>query len=52
MAMAAKTTIVQAHEVSNAPLDPNTIVTPGIFVSRVVEVESRTESLLKAQKMA
>jgi 3-oxoadipate CoA-transferase alpha subunit len=39
MAMAAKVTIVQAAEVA-APggLDPEAIVTPGIFVNRVVEV--------------
>ncbi len=39
MAMAAETTVVQASSV-NAPgaLDPETIVTPGIFVDRVVHV--------------
>jgi 3-oxoadipate CoA-transferase alpha subunit len=39
MAMAAKVTVVQAAEVA-APggLDPEAIVTPGIFVNRVVEV--------------
>jgi 3-oxoadipate CoA-transferase alpha subunit len=41
MAMAAKVTIVQAAEVA-APggLDPEAIVTPGIFVNRVVEVSN------------
>lgn len=52
MAMAATMTVVQAHEVSDAPLDPNAVVTPGIFVNRVIRVESRTESLLAAQEMA
>lgn len=39
MAMAAKVTVVQAAEVA-APggLDPEAIVTPGIFVNRVVEI--------------
>ena len=41
MAMAGKITIVQAAEVA-APggLDPEAIVTPGIFVNRVVEVSN------------
>jgi 3-oxoadipate CoA-transferase alpha subunit len=39
MAMAAKTSIVQVEEiVAPGGLDPEVIVTPGIFVSRVVEV--------------
>lgn len=40
MAMAAKTTVATVHEV--APLgemDPEAIVTPGIFVQRVVKIE-------------
>lgn len=37
MAMAAKTTIVQVSEIAElGGLDPETIVTPGIFVNRVV----------------
>lgn len=40
MAMAAKTTIVQVREfVELGELDPECIVTPGIFVQRVVRVE-------------
>lgn len=39
MAMAAKVTIVQASEVVDAgQIDPEIVVTPGIFVDRVVEV--------------
>jgi hypothetical protein len=41
MAMAAKLTIVQTrHMVELGELDPESIVTPGIFVNRVVHVES------------
>ncbi len=41
MAMAAKLTIVQTrHIVELGELDPETIVTPGIFVDRVVQVTS------------
>ena len=39
MAMAAKTTIASVHEVVPlGALDPETIVTPGIFVQRVVKI--------------
>lgn len=39
MAMAAKVTIVQAVEVVEAgEIDPEVVITPGIFVDRVVEV--------------
>ena len=41
MAMAAKLTIVQTrHIVELGELDPETIVTPGIFVDRVVQIDS------------
>lgn len=40
MAMAAKTTIASVHEVMPlGSLDPEAVVTPGIFVLRVVQVE-------------
>ena len=40
MAMAAKTTIATVHEVVElGGLDPETIVTPGIFVHRVLKVD-------------
>ncbi|SFU11361.1 3-oxoadipate CoA-transferase alpha subunit [Mesorhizobium sp. YR577] len=52
MAMAAKLTIVQANAVSADPLDPNSVVTPGIFVNRVVQIASRVENLLAAQQQA
>jgi 3-oxoadipate CoA-transferase alpha subunit len=40
MAMAARTTIVETHEVVElGALDPECVVTPGIFVQRVVHVE-------------
>jgi len=39
MCMAAKTTIVQVKQkVELGELDPETIITPGIFVNRIVEV--------------
>lgn len=39
MAMAANVTIVQANEVlDDAAIDPERVVTPGIFVDRVVHV--------------
>jgi 3-oxoadipate CoA-transferase alpha subunit len=44
MAMAAQCTIAQARElVPLGQLDPETIVTPGIFVNRVVHVPSRAD---------
>ena len=50
MAMAAKTTIVQVEEVVDAgALDPEAVITPGIFVQRVVQVaEPAHESRLIA----
>ncbi len=40
MAMAAKTTVASVHEVVDlGALDPEHIVTPGIFVQRIVQVE-------------
>ena len=43
MAMAAKTTIVQVTKiVDSGVLDPECIVTPGIFVNRVVQVQPLT----------
>jgi 3-oxoadipate CoA-transferase alpha subunit len=39
MAMAAKLTIVQAQHIAElGTLDPESIVTPGIFVNRVLHV--------------
>ena len=54
MAMAAKTTIVQATSVVAAgELDPECIITPGIFVDRVVRIaEPAYESALVAQGMS
>ncbi|MCA9272281.1 MAG: 3-oxoacid CoA-transferase subunit A [Phycisphaerales bacterium] len=51
MAMAAKTAVVQVEKVVAAgELDPETIVTPGVFVQRVVEVAHPAhESELVAQ---
>jgi len=50
MATAAKTTIVQADElVEVGDIDPEVIVTPGIFVSRIAnELQPAQESLLVA----
>ncbi len=48
MAMAAKTTIVQTNKmVTLGDIDPECVVTPGIFVNRVIEVsEPQQESKL------
>jgi 3-oxoadipate CoA-transferase, alpha subunit len=52
MCMAAKTTIVQARKVVEpGKLDPESIVTPGIFVHRVVEISNpMDESKLVAEE--
>jgi 3-oxoadipate CoA-transferase alpha subunit len=40
MAMAAKKTIASVHEIAElGELDPEAVVTPGIFVSRIVRIE-------------
>jgi 3-oxoadipate CoA-transferase alpha subunit len=40
MAMAAKTTIATVHEIVElGSFDPETVVTPGIFVSKIVKIE-------------
>jgi 3-oxoadipate CoA-transferase, alpha subunit len=42
MAMAARTTIVQVAEVVPVgTLDPEAVVTPGIFVDRIVQADAR-----------
>ena len=42
MAMAARTTVATVHQVVElGALDPETIVTPGLFVQRVVPIERR-----------
>ena len=50
MAMAAKTTIVQADSiVAVGDIDPEVIVTPGVFVDRVVAIsDAQQESALLA----
>jgi 3-oxoadipate CoA-transferase alpha subunit len=52
MCMAAKTTIVQAKQILEVgQIDPECVVTPGIFVKKVVEVANPTdESVLVAEK--
>ena len=51
MCMAAETTIVQAREILDVgQIDPECVVTPGIFVKRVVEVSNPAdESVLVAE---
>ncbi|MBT5420685.1 MAG: 3-oxoadipate CoA-transferase, partial [Candidatus Cloacimonetes bacterium] len=51
MCTAAKTTIVQANKiVEPGEIDPEIVVTPGIFVTRVVEVTNpEAESKLVAE---
>ena len=40
MAMAAKQTIAAVHRIAElGELDPESIVTPGIFVHRIVQIE-------------
>jgi 3-oxoadipate CoA-transferase alpha subunit len=47
MAMAAKTTIAQvSHFATLGDIDPEVVVTPGIFVQRVVEITPATSSTL------
>ena len=49
MAMAAKTTIAQVGEIVElGGLDPEVVVTPGIFVQRVVRIASATSHALAA----
>lgn len=52
MCMAAKTTIVQSKKILDVgQIDPECVVTPGIFVNRVVEVTNPAdESVLVAEK--
>ena len=52
MCMAAKSTIVQAKEiVEPGQLDPECIVTPGIFVQKVVNITNPAdESILVAEE--
>ena len=53
MCTAAKVTIVQAkHIVQAGQLDPEIVVTPGIFVNKVIEVSNpANESELVAAQM-
>jgi 3-oxoadipate CoA-transferase, alpha subunit len=49
MATAAKCTIAQVHEVVNlGDLDPESVVTPGIFVHRVVELHAAPRDMAPA----
>lgn len=51
MAMAAKTTVAQVAEVIPlGALDPETIVTPGIFVQRIVQVPQGAGAALSAER--
>lgn len=51
--MAAKTTIVQAKQIlSLGDINPEHVITPGIFVNRIVEVSNPVdESKLVAEKV-
>jgi 3-oxoadipate CoA-transferase alpha subunit len=52
MASAAKCTIAQVYEIAElGALDPECIVTPGIFVTRVVKVP-RSPQRLETEKAA
>jgi 3-oxoadipate CoA-transferase alpha subunit len=53
MASAAKCAVVQVHEVVElGELDPEVIVTPGIFVHRVVQVAQPRSAIEPAQAAA
>jgi 3-oxoadipate CoA-transferase alpha subunit len=53
MASAAKVAIAQVSEVVElGALDPENIVTPGIFVQRVVEVPQPAQAALQAAQAA
>ncbi|TAJ47648.1 MAG: CoA transferase subunit A [Herbiconiux sp.] len=45
VATAGRLTIVEAEEVADGWLDPNAIVTPGIFVQRLVQATTRTKDI-------
>lgn len=51
--MAAKTTIVQAKQIVElGAIDPEHVITPGIFVNRIVEISNPAdESKLVAEKI-
>jgi len=52
MATAAKFTVASVHEVAElGQIDPETIVTPGIFVQRVVKVPRRATSAVSFKRM-
>jgi 3-oxoadipate CoA-transferase, alpha subunit len=53
MATAAKITVVQAHEIVElGGIDPENVVTPGIFVQRVVQIASDRVSAKASKKEA
>jgi 3-oxoadipate CoA-transferase, alpha subunit len=53
MATAAKITVVQAHEIVElGGIDPENVVTPGIFVQRVVQITSDRVSAKASKKEA
>lgn len=45
VAMAGRMTIVEAEHVDNSFLDPDQIMTPGVFVQKVVEVSNRVKDI-------
>jgi len=52
MAMAARTTVASVHEIVElGAIDPETVVTPGIFVQRVVRIE-RSATIASGFKVA
>jgi len=51
MAMAAKTTIVQANAcVEAGDIDPESVITPGIFVNRIVSIDTPMQESLLVQE--
>lgn len=45
VASAGKLTIAEAEEIVEGYLDPDAVITPGVFVNRLVEVENRTKDI-------
>jgi 3-oxoacid CoA-transferase subunit A len=43
--MSGKVTVVQAEIISDTPLDPDDVHTPGIYVSRLVQAKPRTKEI-------
>ena len=52
MAAAAATTIVQVDEVREEPIDPEHVVTPGIYTDTVVRIDTESGEKERAERAA